>query len=109
VGLVTNDCEHPLCELIGGPCSLATRRSRGCRSSPAPQAVAPEVYDVVRILLAAIASGDAERRQAAVRLAEIVRRETCDGRNLVTQARDDDPELAFELGLLCRRRGAISA
>jgi len=94
------DCGHPLCELITGPCSLATGRSRGCTPGIAPKTVAPEVYDEVRTLLAAIAQRD---RPAAARLAEIVRREARDDRNLVVLARDDEPELAPELARLCLR------
>ena len=98
-----HDCGHPLCELIGGSCSLATHRSRGCGANLASRTIAPEVFDEVRTLLAAIAR-DADARSAAVRLAEIVRREARDDRNLVAQAEDDDPDLAGELARLCRRR-----
>lgn len=100
------DCGHPLCELIGGSCSLATGRSRGCTPGLTSKTVAPEVYEEVRALLVVIGSGvrDARVRMAAVRLAEIVRREARDDRNLVTLARDDEPELAPALAELCIRR-----
>jgi hypothetical protein len=96
---------------MGGPCSLATHRSRGCRASLASRSVAPEVFEEVRGLLEVIASGagDEEIRGAAVRLAEIVRREARDDRNLVAQAQGDDPELAAALARLCRRPGAQSS
>ena len=93
-------CGHRLCELIGGACSIASGRSRGCTPGIAPKTVAPEVFDEVRALLAAIDHGD---RAAAIRLAEIVRREARDDRNLVVHARSDEPELAPALERLCLR------
>ena len=96
------DCEHLLCELIGGSCSLASGRSRGCRPGLAERTVAPEVFDEVRTLLAAI---EAQRdRTAAIRLAEIIRREARDDRNLLAIARSDEPDLAPALARLCVRR-----
>ena len=96
-------CGHPLCELIGTGCSLATNRSRGCRPQLAAREVAPEVFVEVRALVAAIAR-DAERAGAATRLAQIIRREALDDRNLVVLARDEDPELAAALARLCVRQ-----
>jgi len=93
-------CGHPLCELIGGACSLATNRSRGCRPQLAARELAPEVLAEVRELLGAIARRE---RPAAVRLAQIIRREALDNRNLIPLARDEDPELADALAALCVR------
>ena len=100
------DCGHPLCELIGGSCSLATGRSRGCRPGLAVKTVGPEVFDEVRALLAELdARGPDERaRTAAVRLAEIIRREARDDRHLLVLARTDEPELVPALERLCLRR-----
>lgn len=47
------------------------------------------------------ATGD---RDAAIRLAAIVRREAREDRNLIAQARDDEPELAAQLAELLVRR-----
>lgn len=94
-------CGHPLCELIGGDCSLATRRSRGCTPGLASKTVAPEVFDEVRALLPRIEAGD---REAAVRLATIVRREALEDRLLVVIARTEEPELAPALSRLCVRQ-----
>lgn len=80
---------HPLCELIGGACSIAVQRSRGCRPNITAKSVAGEIFDEVRALLAALPD-----REAAVRLAQIIRREAMDGRQLLAHARDDEPELA---------------
>ncbi len=100
-----SDCGHLLCAIIGGPCSLASGRSRGCRPSLASKDVEPAVFDEVRALVAAIdpAHPDDGVRAAAVRLAEIVRREARDDRPLLAIARLDDPELAVALGRLCSR------
>jgi hypothetical protein len=98
------ECRHPLCELIGGPCSIAANRSRGCRPGLAEKTVAPEVFDEVRQLIAVIDAGGESAREAAVRLAAIVRREARDDRLLVVLARDEDPELAAALSRLCVRR-----
>jgi hypothetical protein len=100
------DCRHLLCELIGGACSLATNRSRGCRPGVASKLVAPEVFDEVRGLLAVIDPHvrDDRIRSAASRLAQIIRREALDDRNLVVLARDDEPDLAAPLAELCTRR-----
>jgi hypothetical protein len=97
---VTTDCEHPLCKIIGGACSLATRRSRGCRPNVASKDVAPEVLDEVRQLLGVIATGD---RAAAIRLAAIVRREALEDRNLLAIVTSDEPDLAIALAQLTRR------
>jgi hypothetical protein len=93
-------CGHPLCELIGGTCSLASNRSRGCRPQLAAREPAPEVLAEVRELLGAIARRE---RPAAVRLAQIIRREALDNRNLIPLVRDEDPELADALAALCVR------
>jgi hypothetical protein len=100
------DCRHRLCELIGGACSLATNRSRGCRPQLAAKTVAPEVFDEVRALLAAIEPGarDEQVRSAAARLAQLIRREALDDRNLVALARDEEPALGEALAELCVRR-----
>src|SRR5437764_107440 len=95
-------CRHPLCELIGGPCSLASGRSRGCTPGLAAKQTAPEVFDELRRLVAAIAPTE-QGRAAAARLAEIVRREARDDRNVIVQARDEEPELATALARLCLR------
>ena len=99
---MTTACGHPLCEFVGGPCSLASGRSRGCRPGLAAKTTAPEVFEEVRGLLAVIAS-DERGRAAAVRLAEIIRREAREDRNLLAQARSDEPDLAPGLARLCTR------
>jgi hypothetical protein len=68
--------------------------------------VATDVFDEVRALLAVIEPDvrDDRARAAAVRLAQIFRREALEDRNLIAQARDDEPELAPALERLCRRR-----
>ena len=103
---MTATCGHLLCELIGGSCSLATGRSRGCRPGLAPRTVAPEVFDEVRALLAVIDpdARDERTRAAAIRLAEIIRREARDDRLLLVHARADEPDLVPALERLCVRR-----
>jgi hypothetical protein len=98
-------CTHLLCELIGGDCSLAINRSRGCRPGVWTRTVSSEVFDEVRALLAVIdPSARAQGvRAAAVRLAQIVRAEALENRNLLAHARDDDPELAELLAPLVMR------
>lgn len=100
------DCRHLLCELIGGACSLATNRTRGCRPGLAPKTAAPEVFDEVRALVAGIdpQTLDERSRSAAARLAQIIRREALDDRNLIALARDEEPELGAALAALCVRR-----
>jgi hypothetical protein len=94
-------CEHPLCAIIGGSCSLATGRSRGCRPGLASKLVEPKLFDEVRALLAAIeANSD---HAAAVRLAALIRHEAREDRHLLAIARSDEPELAPSLARLCRR------
>jgi hypothetical protein len=68
--------------------------------------VAPELFEEVRELLAAIdpTHRDARTHTAAVRLAEIIRREARDDRPLLARARSDEPELAPALERLCVRR-----
>jgi hypothetical protein len=51
---VAPECGQPLSELIDGPCSLATGRSRGCTPGVTPRTVTPDVFDEVRALLAVI-------------------------------------------------------
>ena len=101
-----SDCGHLLCELIGDSCSLATGRSRGCRPGLTSKTVAPDVFEEVRGLLAVIDRDVRDDRgvAAAVRLAQIIRREALEDRTLIAQARDDEPELAPALERLCRRR-----
>jgi hypothetical protein len=96
-------CTHLLCELIGGDCSIAISRSSGCRPSLRAKPVGSEVFDEVRILLGVIARTDGGR-VAAVRLAQIVRAEALEQRNLLAHAREDDPELADLLAPLVARR-----
>jgi len=100
------DCRHLLCELIGGACSLATHRTRGCRPTLALKSVAPGVFDEVRELVALIdlQARDERSRAAAARLARVVRREALDERNLVALAHDEEPELGATLAALCVRR-----
>jgi hypothetical protein len=96
-----SSCRHRVCELIGdGECSIASGRSRGCTPLAATP-IDPAVFDELRGLLAAIAAGD---RDAAVKLAAIVRREAREDRNLLVHARDDAPELARPLAELLVRR-----
>ena len=93
-------CSHRLCALIGGACSIVIVRSRGCRPNVTSHESSPEVLDEVRTLIATIeAHGD---REAAVRLAQIVRREALDDRNLLAIARDDELEFADALAALVR-------
>lgn len=95
-------CRHPLCELIGDDaCSIAAGRSRGCTPGLAAKTIDPVVVDEVRTLLVAIATGD---RDAATRLAAIVRREARDDRSLIAHARDEEPEIAEQLAELLVRR-----
>ena len=99
-------CGHLLCEIIGGPCSLATGRSRGCTPGLTSKTVTSQVFDEVRALLAAI---DPDRpdeyvRSAAVRLAELIRREAREDRLLLVHARADEPDLVPALERLCVRR-----
>ena len=99
-------CGHLLCELIGGDCSLAIRRTRGCRANVTSKDVAPERIDEIRDLLAVIdpdVRTDAVR-EAAVRLAAIVRREALDDRNVLAVVAEEEPDLAPALTRLCRRR-----
>lgn len=103
---MTTDCGHVLCELIGHGCSIASGRSRGCTPSLASKVIEPEVFDEVRTLLAVIdpAARDDKVRTAAVRLAEIIRREARDDRHLLAVARLEEPDLAPALARLCVRR-----
>ena len=99
---VMSSCRHPICTLIGeDACSIATGRTRGCTPALVAKTIGPPVLDEVRALLTAIATGD---RDAAIRLAAIVRREAREDRNLLAHARDDEPELAAQLAELLLRR-----
>jgi len=99
---MVNDCGHLLCELIDDrSCSLATGRSRGCRPNLTSKTIAPEVIDEVRALLGTI---DLRDRDAAIRLAKIIRSEAREDRHLVAYARIEEPELAPALERLCVRR-----
>ncbi len=107
-------CGHPLCQLLGDECSLATGLSRGCRTGPRTAApFEPELIEEVSALLAQLGpppSGDAgaaeRRRVAATRLAFLSRREARNDRNLLVLAAKDElePELRARLEALCRRR-----
>jgi hypothetical protein len=85
--------------MIGGACSLVVTRSRGCRPNVTSKEVADEVIEEVRGLVAAV---DRDRA-AAVRLAQIIRRETLDDRNLVALARSDELDFADALARLVGR------
>jgi hypothetical protein len=107
-------CGHLLCELLGGECSLATGRSRGCRTGPRTATpFQPELIEEVCTLLAQLgppppggAGGVERQRVAATRLAFLFRREARNDRNLLVLAADDqlEPELCARLEALCRRR-----
>jgi hypothetical protein len=107
-------CGHPLCQLLGEECSLATGLSRGCRTGPRTATpFGPELIEEVSTLLAQLGPpppGDtvaAERqRAAATRLAFLFRREARNDRNLLVLAAEDElePELRARLEALCRRR-----
>jgi len=100
--IVMSSCRHSICELIGeDACSIASGRTRGCTPGLVAKTMGPPVFDEVRALVAAIATGD---RDAAIRLAAIVRREAREDRNLLARARDDEPELAAQLAELLVRR-----
>jgi hypothetical protein len=108
-----SDCGHLLCELIGGTCSLSAGVSRGCRTGLPPRAeIEPEVYDEVGALLAVLdpvrpgAPVPAPVRDAAVRLAAIIRREARDGRSVLAQARSAELDLVPGLARLCVRARA---
>nr|HEX4312775.1 hypothetical protein [Kofleriaceae bacterium] len=88
-------CGHPICELIGGSCSLAVTRSRGCHASAFAAETAPAVVAEVRALLAG-----ALDRDAAVRLAQLVRAEALEERSLLAAVHDDDPALGAALARL---------
>jgi len=98
---MTASCRHPLCALIGGACSLTAGRSRGCTPGVSEKTIAPAVFDEIRALLPRIDAGD---RAAAVRLAELVRREARDDRSVLVHARSDEPDLVSALERLCLRR-----
>jgi hypothetical protein len=99
-------CGHPLCELLGDECALASGLSRGCRTGPRTAApFEPALVEEVAALLAQI--DDAKQQQAAAtRLAFLFRREARSYRNLLTLAAADElePELGARLESLCRRR-----
>jgi hypothetical protein len=92
-------CRHRLCGLIGGACSIVITRSRGCRPNITSPETSSELLDEVRTLIVAIEEGD---RAAAVRLAQIVRREALDDRNVLAVARRDELDFADALASLVR-------
>jgi hypothetical protein len=104
--VTSKDCGHRLCALIGGDCSIATGRSRGCTPGLTPREIAPAVLDEARAIL--LESSELPR-DAAIRLAAIIRREAREDRNLLVQLRDEEPELALTLERLIVRRGASSS
>jgi hypothetical protein len=107
-------CGHALCQLLGDACSLASGRSRGCRTGPRAAApFEPELIEEVCTLLAQLGPpppGDAaaaeRQRAAATHLAFLFRREARNDRNLLALAAEDEiePELRARLEALCRRR-----
>jgi len=104
-----SSCGHPLCALIGGPCSLALSVSRGCRSGPGPsRVIADAIFDEVAMLVEAIdralaADRAADARAPATRLAELIRREARDDRHVLAMARADEVEFVASLARLCAR------
>ncbi len=84
--------------MIGGACSLVVTRSRGCRPNITSREVAPELFEEMRTLLASL------DRDAAVRLAQIIRREAMDERNVVAIAKAEEVDVADQLAALCARR-----
>jgi len=107
-------CRHPLCQLLGDECSLASGLSRGCRTGPRTATpFGPELVEEVGALLAQLgplppddAAAAARQRAAATRLAFLVRREARNDRNLLLLASEDELELELRARLvaLCRRR-----
>ena len=107
-------CGHPLCQLLGDACSLASGLSRGCRTGPRTATpFGPELVEEVGTLLAQLAplppddaGAVARQRAAATRLAFLFRREARNDRNLLVLAAEDElePELRARLVALCRRR-----
>ncbi|HET7506318.1 MAG TPA: hypothetical protein VFK02_35105 [Kofleriaceae bacterium] len=105
-------CGHPLCQLLGDECSLATGLSRGCRTGPRRATpFGPELIEEVCTLLAQLGPAPAagaveQQRIAATRLAFLFRREARNRRNLLALAAEDElePELRARLAELCRRR-----
>lgn len=95
-------CRHRLCELLGGPCSLAAARSRGCRPNQV-RALDPAIFDELRALVAAVEAGGAFDRAAAVQLADRVRRAALEGRNLVALVRAEELDFADAFARLCAR------
>ena len=95
-------CGHPLCGLIGGACSLLAGFSRGCSSDLRRHSdIDPDVFDEIARLLPLVDGGD---RDAAARLAAIIRREAREGHGVVAQSRNEAPELAPALERWCARR-----
>ena len=107
---MTPACGHRLCALLGGACSLLAGVSHGSHAPlRARTAIAAEVFDEVRALLPAIdldhrgALASGPGRDAAARLAAIVRREAREGRGVLAQARVDELDLVAPLEVLCAR------
>jgi hypothetical protein len=103
-------CGHRLCALLGGACSLVAGVSHGSHAALRTRTtIAPDVFDEVRGLLPAIdvdhagELGPGPARDAAARLAAIVRREGREGRSVLAQARLDEPDLVPRLERLCAR------
>ena len=91
-------CAHGLCAAIGGgACSVAALRSRGCTPGQLAATTDPAILDEVERIVPAAAAGD---RAAAIRLAQIVRREALDGRNLLGQVRAEELACADALARL---------
>jgi len=84
-------------------CSLAIRRSRGCRPNLTAREVDPAVFAEVRALLATLTTPVGDVQSAATRLAAIIRREALDDRHLLAHARSDEPDLVPALEHLTSR------
>lgn len=111
-------CRHLLCEIIDGTvtvttpddtvpsCSLAFVRSRGCTPGTFAKDLAPGVFEELKTLVGQIdpdARTDATTA-AAARLAQIVRRESMEERNVLALVRAEDPDLGRTLNRLLARR-----
>ena len=70
-------------------------------ASPEPRTIDQAIFDEIRSLLVSIDAGD---KHAAMRLAEIIRHEARNDRNVLALARTDEPDLAPALEQLCLRR-----
>jgi hypothetical protein len=111
-------CRHLLSEIVEGStpistpedivpaCSLAFVRSRGCTPGTFAKELAPAVFDEVKTLLSQIDPDNRteEAKVAATRLAQIVRREAMEERNLLALVRAEDTDVAASLMPLLARR-----